>query len=190
MFAGLIRRSLYYAPTIAAAVAGATWDPTTATPFADWTPSNGNLTVERTANSSFHGYVRATTSLVNGSFSVTIDALSGAGFQAVVGIVTPSEVQYPGNDAAGYGIGYFDNGNIQFAAASVASVATYTVGDVIKIVKTGAVFDFYKNGVLVHTEDTSTFGVAPIAAAAYPEFYSGSGFAFGSKATADFSLWV
>lgn len=169
-----------------AAPAGVTWDPASRTPSADWTLTLGNLTAERTANSSFHGYVRATAAKLSGTVVHNIDALNSAG-ATIVGFSTAAETGQLGA-AGGESIGWFDTGGIIINGGQVASGKTFVQADLLQLEKISNILNFYKwvagAWALQHSENMVGYGVAGLA---YPTAMSSSGFAFGMKLSSNFT---
>jgi hypothetical protein len=172
--------------------AAETWASSSASPASstDWTLSNGNLTALRSTNTQpFAGVLFGNTAKTNGTFIVTVNAI-GAGPPIGIGVALSAETQFPGHDVNGDSVGYLNDGSIRQGNGTLATGATWTTADVIKVVKAGVNVSFYKNNVLQATIDTSApvngFGTI-LAGNAYPLAYTQNG--TGTQFTADFSAW-
>lgn len=164
---------------------GTVWSPAT-----DWTITNVGLTAERTANTGFWAQIRASATKTNGTWIATINFLDGGSFPGAVGLDDGTETQFLGHNTDGSSIGYWPAGNIVYVGSTIATGATYTVGDVIKVVKAGASVSFYKNNVLqatIVTTDLAYSASNPMTGNRYPALSNGN--ATGMKVTADFSGW-
>jgi hypothetical protein len=184
--------------TVAAAGGGGT---AVFAPATDYTRTNGNLTTQRTANTTGSSYSDlADTARVNGTFIFHIDALQATG-STFIGLHTGGLTNdFPGHGFTGNGIGYnVSTGDIWFYGGPQTTVATATVGDNIKVGKAANNISFYKqtggagayNLLVTINADSPGYGTppAPVSGAAYPVVSGFSGFDFGSKVTADFSGW-
>lgn len=140
---------------------GGTWG----TPPAGWTLSNGDLTASGV--SSVDG-VKSQNFVDAGeyiSWEITADS---AGSSGAIGVGNASATLYPGA-AGGNSIGYLTNGSIVLNTNNIGSGASYTSGDVIKIVvdrRTTDTLYIYKNGALQFTDTTyaSTYRYAMVGA--------------------------
>lgn len=155
---------------------------------ADWTLTNGNLTAERTGTTVFNGLIKTVGTSTNGTIIFTIVA-AGATTEAQVGLATTSfaSPNRLGLDNEGFGLGYSQDGQIKCSGGTMTTVATYTTGDVIKFIPTGAAIAIYKNNTLLYTTNPTTqtpnFTGAKFGAAT-------SANALGFKITIDTSAWV
>jgi hypothetical protein len=185
---------LFARPVTPVATTTTIWNGSSDTPAssADWLRTNGNLTAERTSTSAgFWAMLRGSTAKTSGTLVVTVDVVGG-GIGPYIGLDTGVETQDLGHDGTGHSIGYEASGGIFFAGGSAVGspVASYTTGDVIKIVRSGANVSFYKNNVLQLTVDTSSVTYGPVtgmSGAAYPAASNGNG--TGTKLTLDASAW-
>jgi hypothetical protein len=113
---------------------------------ADWTLSNGSLTALRSGTSTFQGEIQSSAAKSSGTVIFTVNAI-GAATNSTLGFDTGANggTAQLGDDGGAHSIGYRDDG-VLFHATSVISttLAHWTTGDKIKIVKSGAVFNFYK----------------------------------------------
>lgn len=130
------------------AAGGSTWGAAT-----DWTITNGGLTAQRTASlGGFVPLVKGSNSLTSSTLIVTINALS-AGTGDVVSL--GADIAYsssPGRDGSGdNGIDWRKDGAITSNASLHTTTASWGVGDVLKMVKTGGNIDFYKNNTLLYS---------------------------------------
>lgn len=165
---------------VIAGAPSATWEATT-----DWTRTNGNLTAEHTGATGANQIIRTTSAQTNwATVLFTIVAQSEVGMRSIIGFDTGAETNYPGADPAGYGVGYKDNGDYYLAGAYLGTAASYTVGDVIKMVKAGAIITIYKQTggsgafVLQATIDATGYPVAGsvYATASTNQFFVGQKF--------------
>ena len=161
----------------------------------DWTLTNTNLTAERTATANFWSLLHSTFAKTTfGRVDVTVNAIASASYpgRAVIGVGTGGETQYPGQDPSGYGAGYAQTGEVFWANDTIATVASYTTGDVIGVERPNAdTVKFYKNGTLVYTLDLSDPAHNPSGVLRTSPGYIvvANGNTIGLKVTADFSGW-
>jgi hypothetical protein len=169
------------------ATSGTVWNSSTDTPASstDWGLSSDKLTITRTG-ASFSTQVLAFGSTAKSSGTV-IYTIVACGTEDYVGFATASETLFPGNSNTQQGISYRNDGTIRSAGGLVGTgLATWTAGDVIKCVKSGSSYSFYKNNVFQTTYDTAGDG-ANLTGAVYPAAADHGN--LGTQITADFSGW-
>jgi hypothetical protein len=158
---------------------------------ADWTLSNGNLTALRSGTSTFWSFEITSAAKTNGTAIFTVNAMGSASFN-YIGFDNGLETSSPGSPS-GNSITWRSDGALSFAGGGIATLASWTTGDQLKIVKAAGTYTFYKwNGTTWVQQgspiDTTsaTYGMGTVMAGnCYPMLASFN--ATGFQATSDFS---